>query len=178
MSLQQFLCSDHPLSSKVQQLRKTAFLFEVSSFFIVYTFKLLSNKHLESINQGKNLLTYHLGHAESSGAISETEFWWPLTSKGQVKVTTIFQKMNVDYFMLWKHFSVLYHYFWTWWMKCRQFESRTLMHFDLERSNGGQRKKIEDTLELIYNTDLKRLVSKIYLLSLSYIVVMQSCSTK
>jgi len=52
------------------------------------------------------------------------------------------------------------------------------MHFDLERSNRGQWKKIEDTLELIYNTDLKRLVSKIYLLSLSYIVVMQSCFTK
>jgi len=33
-------------------------------------------------------------------------------------------------------------------------------------------------IELIYNTDLKRLVSKIYLLSLSYIVIMQSCSTK
>jgi len=63
-------------------------------------------------------------------------------------------------------------------MKCRQFQSKTLMQFDLERSNGGQRKKIEDTLELIYNTDLKRLVSKVYLLSLSYIVVMQSCSTK
>jgi len=62
--------------------------------------------------------------------------------------------------MLWKHFSVLYHYFWTWWMKCRQFESRNLMHFGLERSNGGQRKKIEDTLELIYNTDLKQLVNK------------------
>jgi len=74
VSLQQLLCSNHPLSSKVQQLRKTAFLFEMSSFFIVYAFKLLSNEHLESINQGKNLLTYHLGHAESSGAISETEF--------------------------------------------------------------------------------------------------------
>jgi len=63
-------------------------------------------------------------------------------------------------------------------MKCRQFQSKTLMHFDLERSNGGHQKKIEDALELIYNTDLKRLVSKIYLLSLSYIVVKQSCSTK
>jgi len=99
--LQQFLCSNHPLSSKVQQLRKTAFLFEVSSFFTVYTFKLLSNEHLESINQGKNLFTYHLGHAESSGAIPETYFCWPLTSKGQVKVTTIFPKINVDYVMLW-----------------------------------------------------------------------------
>jgi len=52
------------------------------------------------------------------------------------------------------------------------------MHFDLERSNRGQRKKIENTLEPIYNNDLKWLVSKIYLLSLSYIVIMQSCSTK
>ena len=51
MCLQQFLCSNYPLSSKVQQLRKTAFLFQVSSFFIVYTFKLLSNKHLESIGR-------------------------------------------------------------------------------------------------------------------------------
>jgi len=63
-------------------------------------------------------------------------------------------------------------------MKCGQFQSRTLMHFDLERSNRGQRKKIENTLEPIYNNDLKWLVSKIYLLSLSYIVIMQSCSTK
>jgi len=26
-------------------------------------------------------------------------------------------------------------------MKCRQFQSRTLMQFDLERSNGSQQKK-------------------------------------
>jgi len=32
----------------------------MSSFLIVYMFKLLSNEHLESFKQGKNLLSYHL----------------------------------------------------------------------------------------------------------------------